>query len=593
MATYEQVLQALRNADASGNVEDAKRLAQIARDMKAKETAPKVEAPKAESQPQVAPQPQMEGTYVPEYDPASGAATGGITFVPTTAPMPYAEQIKQAFSTIGRGADTAARVLADAATFGYADKLAASMGTGDYQKRLAEERAQTQAAQQAFGSALPLAQAGGAVAGAMAMAPVSLTARLGSAANTLSGLARNIGLGAVEGAGLGALEATGRDQDVQAGATTGGIIGAALPAAVGTVARAISPLRSSATAAQQAAIDVAKTRGIPLTPGEQLQARPLRFLESQLENISGISPRAAQQTAINREVASTFGSTANEITPKVIDDSFESLGKQFDAFTQNKTIDTGSVFKNEVQQILNEYSKTIDANIKPILVNQAKGLLKLAPQTSGDDLQKLRSTLSRLERTKKDDPELNAALSRLRESVDDAIERSLPAAEAEGLRTARNQYRNLNIVSQSLGTGAEAQAGNVSLKNIANVLSNRDRVGYARGRGGQLEELSRISGIIANPPSSGTAERTYLQGLLSPQTMTQTAGGAFGYSLGGVPGAVAGYLLAPGAANLAYNNPLVRSYLLNQAAAPLERAIPSFARYGTMGGLLATETPKQ
>jgi hypothetical protein len=31
---------------------------------------------------------------------------------------------------------------------------------------------------------------------------------------------------------------------------------------------------------------------------------------------------------------------------------------------------------------------------------------------------------------------------------------------------------------------------------------------------------------------------------------------------------------------------------LNQAAAPLERAIPSFARYGTMGGLLATEPSK-
>lgn len=576
MATYEQVLEALRNADASGNVEDAKRLAEIARSMK----------------PEVAPQPQMEGTYVPEYDPASGAATGGTTFVPTTAPMSYAEQMKQTFSTIGRGADTAARVLADAATFGYADKLAASIGTGDYQKRLAEERAQTQAAQQAFGSALPLAQAGGAVAGALAMTPISLTARMAGAAPTLANLAKTIGAGGIEGTALGALEATGRDQDVQTGAVTGGAIGVAVPTALGALGRAVSPLRSAITSAQQKAVDIAAARNIPLSPGQTLQMRPLRYIESQLENLSGIGETAAQQRAINREVAASFGAQADEITPDIIDKSFERLGNQFDTFTQNKTINTGAAFKNEVKQIRNEYENNISANVKPILVNQAKGLLNLTPQTSGEQLQKIRSTLARLERDNRKDPELNLALTRLRESVDDAIERSLPPAEAQGLRDARRQYRNLNIVSQSLGTGEVAQAGNVSLKNIANVLSNRDRVGYARGRGGELEELSRVGGLLANPPSSGTSERVFYTSLLAGLGALggQEVGGQ---SIGDVPSTLIGGVAAPIAAALAYKNPVTRAYLLNQAAAPLERAIPSFARYGTMGGLLATEPPKQ
>ena len=47
MATYEQAMQALRAADAAGNTEDAKRLAQIASGLKQKQTVPPVQPPEA------------------------------------------------------------------------------------------------------------------------------------------------------------------------------------------------------------------------------------------------------------------------------------------------------------------------------------------------------------------------------------------------------------------------------------------------------------------------------------------------------------------------------------------------------------------
>ena len=40
MATYEQVIEALRAADAAGNVEDAQRLAQIAQSLSTQQKAP-------------------------------------------------------------------------------------------------------------------------------------------------------------------------------------------------------------------------------------------------------------------------------------------------------------------------------------------------------------------------------------------------------------------------------------------------------------------------------------------------------------------------------------------------------------------------
>jgi len=166
------------------------------------------------------------------------------------------------------------------------------------------------------------------------------------------------------------------------------------------------------------------------------------------------------------------------------------------------------------------------------------------------------------------------------------VERSLSKQDAADLRKAREQYKNLIIVADSLGTSAEAQAGNISLKNIANVLANRDEMGFARGRGGELEKLSRVSGLLANPPSSGSSERGYFTSLLG------ALGGAAGYQVADWPGLAIG-LATPMAAGMAYNNPATRAYLLNQAAAPLERAIPAFTRYGTTAGLLSTETPQR
>jgi hypothetical protein len=567
MATYEQVIEALRNADASGNTKDAERLADIASKMRMSQEQPK-------------------GTYVPEIDPASGAATGGMTFVPEVAPMPYSEQIKRSLSAVGTGADIAARTFASGASLGYADKLAAAMSSGDYEKNLAVERARTEQAKQAMGSLGAPTEIAGGIAGVAAMAPISITARMAGAAPTLANLAKTILAGGVEGGTLGALEAKGRDQDVASGAVLGTALGAGIPGILGAASRAISPLRQNLTPAQQAAVSTAAAREIPLTPGQLTQTKPLRYLESQLENISGFGQTGEQQQAINREVAKTFGAKATEIDSDVVNNSFNRIGKEFDRLTQNKTIDTGAAFKNEVQQILNEYERNIPTDVRDVFVSRANDLINLGSRSTGDDLQKIRSTLARLERGGSPSNEYNLAISKLRESVDDAFERSLSKQDAADLRKAREQYKNLIIVADSLGTSAEAQAGNVSLKNIANVLANRDEMGFARGRGGELEKLSRVSGLLANPPSSGSSERTYVTNLLG------ALGGLAGYQLADTTGALIG-LATPMAAGMAYNNPVTRAYLLNQAAAPLERAIPAFTRYGTTAGLLSTETPQR
>ena len=88
MATYEQVIEALRNADAQGNVEDARALAQIANSMKQqKPTSAPVQEPVAKAIP-TAPPSTSTNTYqtvrnivAPTLE-AAGAIGGGLLGTP-------------------------------------------------------------------------------------------------------------------------------------------------------------------------------------------------------------------------------------------------------------------------------------------------------------------------------------------------------------------------------------------------------------------------------------------------------------------------------------------------------------------------------
>lgn len=134
-------------------------------------------------------------------------------------------------SKIGQAADDTMRLIADGASFGFGDKLAAYMNSGgdlSYEDALAAERDLTQAARDRAGSAGTAATIGGAVMPASMVAKAGLTPfRLapGAGAPILTQMAGGAAAGGIEGAAYGALDALGHDQDVNQGAWAGSIGG--------------------------------------------------------------------------------------------------------------------------------------------------------------------------------------------------------------------------------------------------------------------------------------------------------------------------------------------------------------------------------
>lgn len=119
-------------------------------------------------------------------------------------------------------ADDIVRKIADGATFGYADKLAAWANGSE----LADERKKTQEASDRSGYAGDAAELGGAVGGITSAGIPSAMRFIPQGAGLLSRLSLAGLLGAGEGAGYGALSAKGHDTDVSDGAINGAIGGA-------------------------------------------------------------------------------------------------------------------------------------------------------------------------------------------------------------------------------------------------------------------------------------------------------------------------------------------------------------------------------
>lgn len=181
------------------------------------------------SQPVAAP---MEAAQ--SYD-AMGNPTQAQTMQPVQASMSYGDQM----SKVGAALDKGARLVANGATFGLADKFAGGMDslTGaapSYDVGVKSQRARTEAIRTANPGVAAATEAAGGLLGGVGLlkSGVTLAGRVGSGM-----LPRVLGYGA-EGAGYGAAHGAGNTYSDKAGdyveaaktgATTGALIGGGLP----------------------------------------------------------------------------------------------------------------------------------------------------------------------------------------------------------------------------------------------------------------------------------------------------------------------------------------------------------------------------
>lgn len=478
--------------------------------------------------------------------------------------------------------------------------LTGSGGEG-YKAGSERARAELKTAEEQHPTATTAGQIGGAVGGALALAPLSIA---GNAARAGAGLRGAIAGSMIDGSLIGGAQGalSGEDgkrlESAGLGMVAGGVGGAAAPLAISGISniarRAVSPV--AVNAERQAAANVLQQDGVPVTAGQLSGSKALRYAESELGGGRTSAMMEDQGRAFTDAVMRRAGADGLA-TPDNLGALRTRLGQEFEDISARNTMNVDQQFGRDIGQTLNRYGRLLEPQQRPIINNITDDLIQRIQAGNGTlpgaEYQAIRSDLS-LAAGSTNNPSLGGAFRGIRNALDNAMERSINPADAGRWRQLRRQYGNLKTIQRaSLGGGEDAGLGIISPARLRMAASSGNGDGFSTGAN-DFTQLAKAGQAIMTPlPQSGTAPRLAARslGAMIPAIL----GGGVG-SAGGPMGAMAG--VAAGAAiprlfGSLMMSPVGQRYLANQTlAGPISQEARALAALlSTNSGLTALNHP--
>lgn len=342
----------------------------------------------------------------------------------------------------------------------------------------------------------------------------------------------------------------------------------AVPSGASLARGIVSPVTNRLTPEQQRLAQVLQNEGVQLRPGQETGSRALQTTESVLDNMPlsggmGQTINRTQQDAFNTAALRRAGINASSATPAVLDRAARRIGNEFTRISNATTVNLDNQFLDDIQQAQSQYARKLPSQTREVFQNYLDDILNSGNVMSGPVYQTARSDLGKQVKTMAaTDPTLSQALRGIRTALDEAANRSVPAALRDDWADARRQYANLKAIMGSVATsGAQSASGDISGGQLWNaVKAGMTKDSFVRGRG-ELNDLARAGQVFIKPQiqNSGTTQRTTIANLLQ--------GGAAGGSLltGNLP-ALAASVVGPPLAQAFINSAPGRAYLTNQLA---------------------------
>lgn len=280
-----------------------------------------------------------------------------------------------------------------------------------------------------------------------------------------------------------------------------GLGGQAVGAGLARVAKGASDTISPAT---KALFEKAKAAGIPVTAAQLSDSRFVKALASVVDRLpwSGAAKRqASQQGAFNAAVGKTFGAEGNKLTTEVMGAAKAKLGATFDRLGSAYGVKVDDELLGRLAGIADEATRLSPDNAGSAVSNVIDDILSKTENGTlpGKAYQSFNTKLRELAKTK---DRYGGYVGQVRDAMEDALTRSIPAAEKELYKTARSQYASMKTAEKV----AQTRGGDVTPAALSHA---------ARGRG-ELGELAEIGQrfVRQTVPDSGTAERNLLYSAL-------------------------------------------------------------------------------
>lgn len=329
----------------------------------------------------------------------------------------------------------------------------------------------------------------------------------------------------------------------------GGLVGGLIPASRLVTPNPISPTR-------QRLLDVLHDEGVTsVTAGQRTGNDSLKYAETFLGDAPGAGRQAQQVMRQGQEqfteAAMRRAGAGPDATPEVLAQNQQRLGQNFTDLAARNNLVPDNQFVTDIVDASRNYRRVPDSQQRASVQGYIDDIIGHvnAGSMPGPQYQEMRSRLSRQSNTlRQSDPTLSEAYRDMRNALDNAMQRSIPAgsADAELWQQTRREYGAQKLLEKAASRAGEATGeGQIVPANLRNAIPKAGG-GYARGEG-DFSDLARSGATIMQPlPNSGSAHRISLLNILNQAT------------LGAVPAA---------AGRVIMSRP-VQSYLGNQILGP-------------------------
>lgn len=434
-------------------------------------------------------------------------------------------------------------------------------------------------------AANPLTSSIGSVAGTVApfLAAGAAAPRLMGVSGTIP---QQMMMGGLSNALIGGgdtLMRGGTGDEALGNALISGGIGGAVPAVLGAAGKIGNALLGKVSPETAKLAELARNKyDIPLGVGQISENQMVRFADDVVNKLpfsGGTLSTGQQQAALNREVAKLFGEKAEKITPDVMARAKTRLGQAFeDVATQTGTIPADPTFDQSMLNILTDAQGVLTPDELKPLMNQFDQIMSKFQQGGNAIDGKVYQSL-----THKDAPldvlsnrtNIGVYARKIRDALDDALERAAPPAVRDDLLKARSQYKVMKTIEGLAEKGVIGDINPALL--LGAVRSSYDNMAY--GGGGDLAELARIGqAFMKKPPSSGTSERMLVMNALTKLAPLATVGGMANAAMGvgslpltiaaGAAGVPAYLAAAKGAGALMRNGRIANKLIGNSLGVP-------------------------
>lgn len=341
------------------------------------------------------------------------------------------------------------------------------------------------------------------------------------------------------------------------------------PMAPGLAQKVISPFSGAIPPERMKAIEALRAEGVNPTAGQMTGSNAIRYAESELGGAAAANMMDDQARAFT-EAATRRAGIQGIASPQNMTANSERLGQGFDSISARNVMKADTTFGDDLGKVLAEYDRVLPSAQREIVNNMADDIINAATSNGGaipgQVYQSTRSRLSRMAQSaKNNDPEYANALRGLRNTLDDAMSRSVAPQDAAEWARLRSEYGNMKVLEKAAtGAGENAAMGIISPAKLAQSAKTGRVGGYAKGSG-DFDELARAGQAVMSPlPNSGTASRLAVRGLMStPAAAGAIVGGSTGDVITGLMGAAAGAAV-PALAGRALMSRPGQAYLTNQ-----------------------------